>query len=85
MPPNAPCPMSTPPQPPLNKGGSPAPCPNLLVPKQIVKLEGEPGAVTVAIAVSEVEYTGRQGKLFLVGTGPWGLRANDPGGTNCSK
>ncbi|MGK7877270.1 MAG: precorrin-3B C(17)-methyltransferase [Xenococcaceae cyanobacterium] len=50
------------------------PIPNsLLVPKQIFKLEGEPGAVTVAIAQSQLEYTGRQGRLFLVGTGPGNL------------
>ncbi|MCT7957855.1 cobalt-precorrin 5A hydrolase [Laspinema palackyanum] len=35
---------------------------SLLVPKQIFRLEGEPGAVTVAIAQAEQEYTGREGK-----------------------
>jgi cobalt-precorrin 5A hydrolase/precorrin-3B C17-methyltransferase len=42
----------------------------LRVAKQIFKLEGQPGAVTVAIAQSEREYTGRTGQLLLVGTGP---------------
>ncbi len=39
----------------------------LLVTKQIFK---SMGAVTIAIALSEQEYTGRTGKLLLVGTGP---------------
>jgi cobalt-precorrin 5A hydrolase / precorrin-3B C17-methyltransferase len=39
----------------------------LLVTKQIFK---SVGAVTIAIAQSEQEYTGRTGKLLLVGTGP---------------
>ncbi len=39
----------------------------LLVTKQIFK---SMGAVTIAIAKSEQEYTGRTGKLLLVGTGP---------------
>lgn len=50
----------------------------LIVPKQIVKLEGEPGAVTVAIALSELEYTGRTGQLLLVGTGPGNLEQMTP-------
>ncbi len=41
---------------------------SLLVTKQIIKSENE--AVTIAIAQSELEYTGRQGKIYLVGTGP---------------
>lgn len=40
---------------------------SLLVTKQIFK---SMGAVTIAIARSEQEYTGRTGKLLLVGTGP---------------
>ncbi len=44
--------------------------PSLLVAKKIYREEGEPGAVTVAVAVAEREYTGRRGKLLLVGTGP---------------
>lgn len=50
----------------------------LLVPKQVVKLEGEAGAVTVAIAQAELEYTGRSGKLFLVGMGPGALTQMTP-------
>ncbi|NJM90313.1 MAG: precorrin-3B C(17)-methyltransferase [Hydrococcus sp. RU_2_2] len=46
---------------------------SLIVPKQIIKLDGEPGAVTVAIALSDLEYTGRTGQLLLVGTGPGNL------------
>lgn len=42
----------------------------LIVPKQIIKSETEPGAVTIAIAQSELEYTGRIGQLWLVGIGP---------------
>ncbi|NEO74160.1 MAG: precorrin-3B C(17)-methyltransferase [Moorea sp. SIO3H5] len=45
----------------------------LLVPKQIVKSANQVGAVTVAIAQSPVEYTGRIGKLLLVGIGPGNL------------
>ena len=52
--------------------------PSLLVPKQIFRLEGEPGAVTVAVAQSQLEYTGRKGKLFLVGTGPGDLGQMTP-------
>lgn len=37
-------------------------CNFLLVPKQIFRLEGESGAVTVAIAQAEREYTGSEGK-----------------------
>jgi len=43
---------------------------SLQVGKQIVRDEAQPGAVTIAIAQSQQEYTGRTGKLFLVGTGP---------------
>jgi cobalt-precorrin 5A hydrolase / precorrin-3B C17-methyltransferase len=42
----------------------------LLVAKQIYKQEGIKGAVTIAIAQGETEYTGRTGKLYLVGIGP---------------
>lgn len=45
----------------------------LIVPKRIHRLTGEPGAVTVAISQSEQEYTGRAGKLWLVGMGPGAL------------
>lgn len=50
----------------------------LQVAKQIFKLEGQPGAVTVAIAQSELEYTGRTGQLWLVGTGPGQLDQMTP-------
>ena len=42
----------------------------LLVSKQICRSPDETGAVTVAIALGETEYTGRTGKLLLIGTGP---------------
>jgi len=51
---------------------------SLLVPKQIVKEEGEKGAVTVAIAQADREYTGRLGKLLLVGIGPGKLEQITP-------
>ncbi len=50
----------------------------LLVPKQIFRSEGQSGAVTVAIAQAEQEYTGRTGKLLLVGTGPGQLDQMTP-------
>ncbi|MFE1743758.1 precorrin-3B C(17)-methyltransferase [Coleofasciculus sp. H7-2] len=50
----------------------------LRVAKQVFKLEGQPGAVTVAIAQSELEYTGRTGCLLLVGTGPGKLDQMTP-------
>ncbi|GAB4176105.1 MAG: precorrin-3B C(17)-methyltransferase [Coleofasciculaceae cyanobacterium] len=50
----------------------------LLVAKQIFKLEGQPGAVTVAIAQSKRDYTGRTGQLLLVGTGPGQLEQMTP-------
>ena len=52
--------------------------PSLIVPKQIFRLDGEPGAVTVAIAQSSLEYTGRTGQLFLIGTGPGDLAQMTP-------
>jgi cobalt-precorrin 5A hydrolase / precorrin-3B C17-methyltransferase len=51
---------------------------SLLVSKQIVKRDDETGAVTVAIALSEQEYTGRTGKLLLVGIGPGNLDQMTP-------
>ncbi|MGL4378701.1 MAG: precorrin-3B C(17)-methyltransferase [Microcoleaceae cyanobacterium] len=51
---------------------------SLLVSKQIFKLEEEKGAVTVAIALSPIEYTGREGKLLLIGTGPGDLSQITP-------
>ncbi len=51
---------------------------SLLIPKQIYRADGQPGAVTVAIARAELEYTGRTGKLLLVGTGPGNLEQMTP-------
>ena len=59
----------------------------LLVPKQIFnssiqnpksKIQNPKGAVTVAIAQSEQEYTGRTGQLLLIGTGPGQLDQMTP-------
>jgi len=50
----------------------------LLVPKQIFRSQGQPGAVTIAIAQAEQEYTGRTGQLLLVGTGPGQLDQMTP-------
>ncbi len=50
----------------------------LVVNKGIFRLEGEKGAVTIAIAQSEREYTGRTGQLYLVGTGPGDLTQMTP-------
>ncbi|MEB3182376.1 MAG: precorrin-3B C(17)-methyltransferase [Nostocaceae cyanobacterium] len=50
----------------------------LLVPKQIFRLSGEPGAVTVAVAQAQKEYIGRTGQLFLVGMGPGQLQQMTP-------
>lgn len=47
--------------------------PYLVVPKQIIRQEGEKGAVTIAIARSNLEYNPNQGKLYLIGTGPGSL------------
>jgi cobalt-precorrin 5A hydrolase/precorrin-3B C17-methyltransferase len=50
----------------------------LLVTKQIIKDVAQPGAVTIAIAQAEQEYTGRTGQLLLVGTGPGALDQMTP-------
>ena len=50
----------------------------LRVKKQVVKQTGMKGAVTVAIAQAKHEYTGRIGKLCLVGTGPGSLNQITP-------
>ena len=50
----------------------------LLVPKQIFKRDNEPGAVTVAVAQSQIEYTGQTGKLYLVGIGPGSIEQITP-------
>lgn len=54
---------------------SPSP---LRITKQIFRLDGQPGAVTIAIAQAKQEYTGRIGKLWLVGTGPGELAQITP-------
>ena len=51
---------------------------HLLLTKQIFRLKGEAGAVTIAIAQSPQEYTGRTGKIWLVGTGPGELQQITP-------
>ncbi|EDX83643.1 precorrin-3B C17-methyltransferase domain protein [Synechococcus sp. PCC 7335] len=50
----------------------------LQVQKQVVKKAGLTGAVTIAIAQAQSEYTGRDGKLELVGTGPGSLSQISP-------
>ncbi|MBE9138379.1 precorrin-3B C(17)-methyltransferase [Nodosilinea sp. LEGE 07088] len=50
----------------------------LRVPKQVVRVAGQPGAVTVAIAQAEREYIPRPGHLWLVGTGPGDLNQITP-------
>ncbi|XHU95303.1 MAG: precorrin-3B C(17)-methyltransferase [cyanobacterium endosymbiont of Rhopalodia gibba] len=49
----------------------------LLVSKQIIQSENE-GTVTIAVAQSSREYTGRTGKLYLIGTGPGSLAQITP-------
>ena len=46
---------------------------SLIVPKQVFKEKGKLGGVTVAVAKADREYTGRTGKLYLVGIGPGSL------------
>ncbi|WP_416676599.1 precorrin-3B C(17)-methyltransferase [Egbenema bharatensis] len=50
----------------------------LRVAKTIFRQPGQPGAVTVAIAEAEQEFTGRSGRLWLVGTGPGELTQMTP-------
>ncbi|HEY9761397.1 MAG TPA: precorrin-3B C(17)-methyltransferase [Trichocoleus sp.] len=50
----------------------------LRVTKQVIRQEGEAGAVTVAIAQAPQEYTNRIGALWLVGTGPGNLNQITP-------
>lgn len=50
----------------------------LRVKKQIVRDPDQPGAVTIAIAQAEQEYTGRSGALWLIGTGPGALDQMTP-------
>jgi cobalt-precorrin 5A hydrolase/precorrin-3B C17-methyltransferase len=51
---------------------------HLRVAKKIFRQAGQPGAVTVAIAEAEQEYTGRTGQLWLVGIGPGQLTQITP-------
>lgn len=51
---------------------------DLRVAKQVVRVEGQPGAVTVAIAQAEREYIPHSGHLALVGTGPGDLNQITP-------
>lgn len=51
---------------------------SLLVPKQIFRVAGQLGAVTIAVAQAEQEFTGRTGHLWLVGTGPGQLDQMTP-------
>ncbi|MBD1849356.1 precorrin-3B C(17)-methyltransferase [Cyanobacteria bacterium FACHB-502] len=54
------------------------PVERLRVTKKVVRQEGQPGAVTVAIAQAEREYVGRTGQLWLVGIGPGELNQITP-------
>lgn len=51
---------------------------NLRVRKQIFKSGDQSGAVTVAVAQSDIEYIGHTGKLYLVGIGPGNLNQITP-------
>ena len=51
---------------------------HLIVPKQIFRLSGELGAVTVAVAQGKQEYIGSNGKILLVGMGPGSLLQMTP-------
>ncbi|RMH78337.1 MAG: precorrin-3B C(17)-methyltransferase [Cyanobacteria bacterium J007] len=50
----------------------------LVVSKQICRIDGEPGAATVAISRARREYSDRPGQLWLVGTGPGSLELMTP-------
>jgi cobalt-precorrin 5A hydrolase/precorrin-3B C17-methyltransferase len=50
----------------------------LIVSKQVVRVPGEGGAVTVAVVLGEREYVGGCGQIFLVGTGPGSLSQMTP-------
>lgn len=52
--------------------------PILQVPKHVFRKAGEPGAVTVAIAQAALEWTGRSGQLYLIGSGPGALEQMTP-------
>lgn len=50
----------------------------LIVSKQIFRQPDQPGAVTIAVALADREFTGRSGRLWLVGTGPGALNQITP-------
>jgi cobalt-precorrin 5A hydrolase/precorrin-3B C17-methyltransferase len=50
----------------------------LRVPKSVFRCSDQPGAVTLAMAQAQQEYTGRKGQLWLVGTGPGALDQMTP-------
>jgi cobalt-precorrin 5A hydrolase / precorrin-3B C17-methyltransferase len=52
--------------------------PELMITKQVFRAAGEPGAVTVAIAQAHIEWTGRTGQLYLIGSGPGALEQITP-------
>ncbi|MBD2088464.1 precorrin-3B C(17)-methyltransferase [Microcoleus sp. FACHB-1515] len=56
----------------------PTPDTLLRVKKQIVREEGEAGAVTIAIAQSQQELIDRTGQLWLIGTGPGAIEQITP-------
>ena len=60
------------------RGESQAFTPRLIAQKQVFRRDDQPGAVTVAIAEAEQEYTGKSGALWLVGTGPGSLEHITP-------
>ncbi|MEM1366444.1 MAG: precorrin-3B C(17)-methyltransferase [Cyanobacteria bacterium P01_H01_bin.15] len=55
---------------------------SLLVEKRVFRGDG---AVTVAVGIAEREYLGRQGKLWLVGTGPGSLAQMTPAAQSAVK
>jgi cobalt-precorrin 5A hydrolase/precorrin-3B C17-methyltransferase len=50
----------------------------LILPKQVVRSPDCPGAVTVAIAQAQQEYSDRPGQLLLIGSGPGSLEQLTP-------
>jgi len=50
----------------------------LRIAKQVIRAEGQKGAVTIAVAQAEQEWTGRTGHLWLIGTGPGQLDQMTP-------
>ncbi|MEM8602731.1 MAG: precorrin-3B C(17)-methyltransferase, partial [Cyanobacteria bacterium P01_H01_bin.121] len=52
--------------------------PSLIAPKQVYRLDTEPGAVTVAIAQAPLEYLPTAGHVDLIGTGPGAIHQITP-------